>query len=175
MKTTTALLAALLLVCALGSAYALYTVSDRGDWPKNWPRELEPLRKQAKTFVGPTVPQRHYAIHFTRREEFESAWPHLLKVKSKGAPIFLVRGPNFFLSEHIKAGVIVHSPPPGQSRNPATPEAPIPGVTNPRVRWMNTTFLEVVVDDEIVTWKPTALPKSTTVIDERNQTGEKQP
>ena len=174
MKTTTALLVALLF-CALGPAYALYSVSDRGEWPQNWPRELEPLRKQARTLVGPEALQRHYAIRFTNRQEFKSAWSHLLKVKSKGALVFLVRGPNFFLGEHSKAGVVVHCPPLGQSQDPATPEAPIPGVTNPRERWMNTTYLEVVVDDDTVNWKHIALPKGTPVIDERYQTRGKQP
>jgi hypothetical protein len=44
-------------------------------------------------------PHRHYAIPFAKREEMESAWPHILKVKSKGAPVVIVRGPNFFLGE----------------------------------------------------------------------------
>ena len=85
-------------VLTLGStAYALYSVADTGTWPKTWPSELEPLRKQSRTLVGPTMAYQHFAMRFTAREEFESAWPHLLKVKSKGAPIFLVRGSNFFL------------------------------------------------------------------------------
>ena len=49
----------------------------------------------------------HYTIPFTKREEFEAAWPHLLKVKPKGAPILLVRGPSFWLKD---AGVCVHCP-----------------------------------------------------------------
>src|SRR5258707_2986918 len=92
MKRRTALLAAIAF-CAAGSAYAIYEVNDRGTWPQSWPKELEPLRKQARTLVGPEVLNRHYQIPFTKRSEFEAAWPHLLKVKSKGAPIILVRGP----------------------------------------------------------------------------------
>ena len=72
-------------------------MSEKGTWPKSWPKELEPLRKQSRTLVGPEALNRHYAIRFTKREELESAWPHILKVKSKGAPVILVRGPNFFL------------------------------------------------------------------------------
>src|SRR5687768_13316490 len=88
-------------LCAVSSvAYALYSVHDKGDWPKNWPAELEPLRKQAHTFVGPMTAHRHYAIPFTNRSQVELAWPHILKVKSKGAPIFLVRSPSFFLGEN---------------------------------------------------------------------------
>ncbi len=174
MKKTVALLAAMLF-CVLGPAYALYTVSEQGEWPKSWPRELDPLRKQARTMVGPMVPERHYAIRFTSRKEFESAWPYLLKVKTRAAPIFLIRSSYFFLSDHNKAGVIVHTPPLGQSKNPATPEAPIPGETNPRQRWAQTTVLEVMVDDDIIDWKHIALPKGTVVIDQRDQAKEKQP
>jgi hypothetical protein len=132
MKRTTVFLAAIAF-CAVSSAvYAEYSVADKGMWPESWPKELEPLRKQARTLVGPLVEQRHYEIPFTKREEFESAWPNLLKVKSKGAPIILVRGPKTDFMEVKPAGVLIHSPPPGQSDNPATPEAPIPAQTNER-------------------------------------------
>jgi hypothetical protein len=168
MHRTTALLAALL-VCAIGPAFALYSVIDKGTWPTSWPRELEPFRKQARTLVGPVALNRHYAIFFTKQKEFESAWPHILKVKTNGAPIFLVRGPNFFLGDHGRAGVVVHCPPLGQADIPGTPEAPIAGVTNPRERWMNTTYIDLVVDDDIVNVKRIALPKGAEVIDERGK------
>ena len=54
MKRRIALLAAIAF-CAAGSAYAIYEVYDRGAWPQSWPKELEPLRKQARTLVGPEV------------------------------------------------------------------------------------------------------------------------
>jgi hypothetical protein len=164
-------LAAVALAIICSTAYAAYSVSLTGDWPKSWPRELEPLRKQSMTFVGPTVPALHYAIRFSKRDEFESAWPHILKVKSKGAPLFLVRGPNFFLGEGSKAGVVVHVPPAGQIENPATPEAPIPGVTNLRMRWMNTTYIELVVDGAIVDLNRIPLPADTPIVDERFEHG----
>ena len=47
--------------------------------------------EQARTLEGPLRPLLNYAIPFTKREEFESAWPHLLKVKSPGAPIVCAR------------------------------------------------------------------------------------
>ena len=169
MKTRTAFLAtaAACVVCA--AAHAVYTGTDSGTWPKSWPRQLEPLRKQSRTLVGSMVDQRHYAIRFTRREEFEAAWPQLLKVKTKGAPVFLVRGPNFFLGEGVQAGVIVHSPPVGQSDNPNTPEAPIPGVKEARTRWMNTTYLDLVVDGDIIDPSRIRLPENAPIIDERTQ------
>jgi hypothetical protein len=172
MKRTIAFLAAIAF-CAVGPAYALYEFTDKGTWPKSWPKELEPLRKQSRTLVGPWVAQSHYVIPFTKREEFESAWPHLLKVKSKGSPIILVRGPKGDFFGFKPAGVLIHSPPPGQTDNPATPEAPIPGVTNVRERWMNTTFIELAVDGAIVDLNRIPLSADSPVIDERFKDGQK--
>lgn len=166
MKRLIALLAAATLWVAV-PAYALYDVMDRGDWPKTWPQALEALRDRARTLVGPEVANRHYAIPFAEREEFESAWQHLLKVKTKGAPVFLVRGPNFFLGDDAAVGVVVHCPPEGQHENPATPEGPIAGVAESRMRWMNTSYLELVVDGKIVDLNRIPLPADTPIIDER--------
>src|SRR5438132_171504 len=136
MKSNIAFCAAIAF-CAVSTVRADYSVTDKGTWPKSWPKELEPLRKQARTFEGPLAPHQHYAIPFTKREEFESAWPHLLKVKSKGAPIILLRKMTFF---QVKpAGVLIHSPPTGTDKR-ANPEEPIPGQSDVRTRWMNTTF-----------------------------------
>jgi len=171
MKKTVAVLFAIA-ICAVGSAYALYSVSNEGTWPKSWPKELEPLRKQSRTLEGPLAPNLHHAIRFANREEFESAWPQILKVKSKGAPVLLVRGPNFFLGEHAKTGVVVHCPPLGQASNPATPEAPIAGVTNVRERWMNATYIELVVDGEIVDLNRIPLPADSPIVDQRFKDGQ---
>lgn len=170
MNARIAILAAAAMFGLCSAAHALYSVNETGTWPKSWPRQLEPLRKQARTLVGPEVEQQHFAIRFSRREEFEAAWPHLLQVKTKGAPVFLVRGPSFFLGEGAQAGVIVHSPPAGQSKNPRTPEAPIPGVTEPRMRWMNTTYLEVVADGEVIDPNRIRIPAHTPLLDERSPT-----
>ena len=75
MNRRTALLATVALFAA-GSVHALYVVYDRGEWPQSWPKELEPLRKQSRTLEGPLVLYRHYLIPFTKREDFETAWPH---------------------------------------------------------------------------------------------------
>lgn len=166
MKRIVAYLAAIALFAA-GPAYALYEVSDKGEWPKSWPKELEPLRIKSRTFVGPQVQQSHYLIPFTNREDFESAWPHFLKVKSRGAPIILLRGPKTDFFEIKPAGILIHSPPAGQNENPATPEAPIPGVENLRVRWMNTTYIELVVDGKVVDLNRIPLPADTPIVDER--------
>jgi len=167
MKRTIGLLAAIVL-CLAGSVYALYEVNDRGEWPKSWPAELESLRAQARTLVGPMAPNRHYEIPFTDRQQFEAAWPYLLKVKSKGAPIILVRGPKTDFMEVKPAGVLIHSPPLENEKqiNPDR-EVPISGVTNVRERWMNTTFIELVVDGKIVDLNRIPLPADTPIVDER--------
>jgi hypothetical protein len=172
MNRTTVWLAAITTCLACSTAFALYSVGLSGDWPKNWPAEMEPLRKQARTLIGPMAAFRHYAVPFTNRHQFEAAWPHILKVKTKGAPVFLRHGPNFFLDQ-AKAGVVIHCPPEGQHKNPATPEAPIPGVTNPRERWVYTNYIELVVDGEIVDLNRIPLPADTPIIDERFKDSEK--
>ena len=152
MKRTPALLVAILF-CVAGPVYALYGVIDRGEWPTNWPEELEPLRKQARTLVGPEELDRHYAIPFTKRDQFESAWPHLLEVNINGAPLVLVRGANFFLGKDRKAGVVIHCPPLGKSNHPAR--------------------IELVVDGEIVDLNRIPLPDDTPILDERFKDREK--
>ena len=173
MKPTTIVLAAIAFFAACSAVQALYEVSDEGTWPKSWPVQLEPLRKHSTTLVGPMVAQSHYLIPFTKREDFEAAWPHLLKVKSKGAPIILVRGPRTDFFAIKPAGVLIHAPPAGQHDNPATPEAPIPGVDEVRMRWMNTTFIEPAVDGNIVDLNRIPLPPDTPIVDERFKEGDK--
>ena len=164
MNRRTAFLTAIALCTAAGSAYALYSVSDHGEWPKTWPVELEPIRKQACTFVGPQFDYRHYQIPFTKREEFEAAWPHFLKVKTKGAPIILVRGPKTDFFAIKPAGLLIYSPP--TDEKVTDPVETIPQ-DNPRSTWMNATFFELVVDGDIVDLNRIALPADTPIIDER--------
>ena len=158
MKRTIAILAALTR-CAASSVYALYLVNDEGQWPKDWPKELEPLRKQSRTLVGPEVQYQHYAIPFTKRDEFESAWPQLLKVKTTGAPIVLKRGPSFWLGDKSTAGVCIHTPPAG--------EAPIPDGKAVNGNWEQTIYIELIVDGNIVDLNRIPLPADTPIIDER--------
>jgi hypothetical protein len=173
MKRAAAFLAAIAVCAACSAVYAIYGISNEGTWPKSWPKELEPLRRQARTLEGPEPANLHYEIPFTNREEFESAWPHLLKVKSKGAPIILVRAPETDFMEIKPAGVLIHSPPLGQKDNPATPEVPIPAQDNPRATWTYTTFIELVVDGNIVDLNRIPLPADTPIIDERFKDGQK--
>lgn len=169
MKRVTLFLVAIAL-CAVCPAYAVYSVAEKGTWPKSWPVELDPLRKQSRTLVGPMFDQQHFQIPFTKRTEFESAWPHIIKVKSNGAPIILVLGPKTDFMEIKPAGILIHSPPVGTDKR-KNPETPIPGQPNVRVRWMNTTYIELVVDGEIVDLNRISLPEDTPIIDERFKDG----
>jgi hypothetical protein len=159
MNRATVCLAAIACFALSSAAYADYLVQDKGTWPESWPQELEPLRGQARTLEGPLVPLLHYAIPFTKREEFESAWPHLLKVKSPGAPIVLRRGPSFWLGSETSAGVCVHTPPAG--------EKPIADAKNVGGHWQKTIYIELIVDGDIVDLNRISLPPDTPIIDER--------
>lgn len=64
------------------AASAFMTFVDVGGWPKTWPGELEEFRDQAWTLDGPVVTQRYY-IAFESREEFERAWPVLLRTRPR--------------------------------------------------------------------------------------------
>jgi len=175
MKTTIAFIAAIAF-CAAGPVFAIYEFQDKGTWPESWPKELEPLRKQARTLEGPEVLLRHYEIPFTGRDAFEAAWPYLLKVKSKGAPIILVRGPKTDFFEVKPAGVLIHTPPLQTDRR-TNPEEPLAGDwgTNVRERWMWTTFIELAVDGHIVDLNRIPLPADTPIIDERFKDGRNTP
>ena len=95
--------------------------------------------------------QRSYHIAFANRKEFESAWPHILKLKSKGAPVTLLRGPHVYVwtarpPKSKTAGVIIRC---GQSKG-------------------NVIGIELVVDGEIVNMnRIMSLPPDTPIIDKR--------
>ncbi len=161
MKRAVAVLLAVLLLGGV-SAHALWSVSDVGRWPETWPKELEPLRKQAKSYTGSSVNRTFHEIQFKSREEFEAAWPHLLKVKDANAPIFLSRGPVKYLGP-VKSGVRVW-----MGLNVSKPvKSPLAGVKNDRARWMYATHIELIVDGMIVDLNRIKLPADTPIVDER--------
>ncbi len=163
MKLAIAIVAALTL-CAASSAYALYVVYDTGIWPDTWPKELEPLRKQARSSEGPKMPQRQYEIPFAQREEFEAAWPHLLKVKTPGCPLIVLKGSIGQGGKSMTAGVCVHTP-------PVTEQSIVPGkadAAKPHGSWRTTaTYIQLIVDGTIVDLNRIPLPADTPIIDER--------
>ena len=137
-------------------AWADITVQDKGAWPKSWPAELEPLRKQSRTTEGPLGNFRYYAIRFTTREEFEAAWPHLLKVKGKDTYLVLTRGANVHLGDEAKAGVVFHGPP---LDNPAAADK--------GREQKHPSAINLVVDGEIIDLNRIPLPPDTPISDQR--------
>ncbi len=90
-----ALPVALLALASL--CFGIVITSNTGDWPKSWPKELERYRKQSKSLaVAHGIQENVHEIRFHKREEFERAWPHILKLKSKGAPLILQRSPSTY-------------------------------------------------------------------------------
>ena len=90
MKRIVVIVAMLLVLFASWEARALIIPSDEGKWPTSWPKELESLRKRAKTLDVATGTQEHiYTIPFETREEFEKFWPILMKLRTPGSPLTL--------------------------------------------------------------------------------------
>jgi hypothetical protein len=76
----------LLLASSFQQCLALVGSEGRGSWPNDWPAELEPFRKQARTLMVATASQENiYEIQFSDRADFERAWPGVVKVMSKGS------------------------------------------------------------------------------------------
>jgi hypothetical protein len=70
--------------------FALVSIEGSGKWPADWPKELEPFRKQAKTISVATGSQEDvFEISFRSREQFEKIWPVIQTLKSDGAPLTL--------------------------------------------------------------------------------------
>jgi hypothetical protein len=171
MKPATGLVAVVVFsaACSVYATYIAYDgrAYDQGAWPESWPKELEPLRTQSRTIESGLLELPTHVISFTNRRGFESAWPHVLKVKGKGAPLVLLRGPvNHWHFGKIRAGVLIQSPPRGTA-DAVDREAPIPGATDLRMRWMWTNYIELVVDGKLVDLNRIPLPADTPIIDER--------
>jgi len=162
MKKTIAVLAAIA-CCAAACAYAEFSCWDTGTWPPSWPRELEPLRKQSRSIQGGKFDLIAHHLPFGNREEFESAWPHLLAMKTPGAPIVLVRSPSsHWHFGETAAGVFLNCPP-----DSIAAAGPNLDATDFTYRWMRTTYLELVVDGQIVDLNRIGLPPDTPIIDRR--------
>lgn len=148
----------LLILASVNGVQADYLVTKEGAWPNDWPKAMESLRQDARTFEGPMQPLLHHAITFSDRNKFESVWPVILKLKSQGAPIILKRGFNFWIGDHGVAGVCIHTPPAKQ--------IPISGI-QASGRWENTNYIELIVDGEIVDLNRIIIPADTPIIDQR--------
>ena len=169
MKRFAGILATLAFVIVASHLHAEVTIENKGRWPVTWPKELEPLRETSRTIEGPLAGFLRYEIPFSERDAFESAWSHLLKVRSPEYPITLIRSPytgtGATKGSSMKAGVLINSFPFASSTaDPATSDAP-EKATAPKST--NTTVIVLVVDGEVVDLNRIPLPKNTYIQDER--------
>ena len=143
---------------------SVYSMRQGGAWPDDWPKELATFRGltdkglRSWTFQRPGEPLVHYGIKFLTREEFETAWPHLLKVKSKGAPIILRSGPSLWLAGAWH-GVCIHTPAKGKR--------PLSEQELKESPWKATNYLELIVDGKIIDFDRMDVPVDTPIIDKR--------
>jgi len=147
--------------------FADYIVTDRGIWPDSWPKQLDPLRKQSSTLQGSELNLMFYEIPFAKRAEFESAWPHILTVKSQHAPLVLLSSPDKRFGDSIAAGVRIQSPP--QTGNRVTPSAPDDTTKARELPLWAQTVIELIVDGDIVDLNRIPLPADTPIIDKRSR------
>ena len=76
-------------------SFASVIIWREGKWPGPWPKPLEPYRQQTTTIdVSGDIEETVFEIEFEKRDDFEKAWPEILKLKSKGAPLILEKGPS---------------------------------------------------------------------------------
>ncbi|MCC6794255.1 MAG: hypothetical protein IT366_03995 [Candidatus Hydrogenedentes bacterium] len=82
--------------------------------PDSWPAELQTFNDRTKVRgVSHGIQETDYEILFYSAEEFEKAWPHILSLKSKGAPLILDKGPSYYAvsGSTLKTGVRILCPP----------------------------------------------------------------
>jgi len=144
--------------------FAMYSVADRGMWPDSWPKPLDRLRAQARTLDHGDFTV--YEIPFTERAEFESAWPHILTVKSEHAPLVLLSSPDKSLGDSIAAGVRIRCPPTGRRVTLQGANYP-PGSKSAIAEWWAFDRIELIVDGDIVDLNRIPLPADAPIIDKR--------
>jgi hypothetical protein len=176
--------------------FASARIVDFGTWPEGWPKELEPLRKNARTFsLRAGIQEAIYEIRFKDRETFERYWPILIGLKSKGAPLTLKKivsekpKQEIWLPDEIPAVRIFATP--GGNGPPWPDSARMPDgrlseyVVQKEIdgekTWIPATpgkdfkgflfrariDLEVVVDGKIIDLNRIRIPSDTPIIDNR--------
>ncbi|MCA9095897.1 MAG: hypothetical protein KDA68_20600 [Planctomycetaceae bacterium] len=137
---------------------------------------MEPFRTQSSTRLSGIAQFLTYEIPFENRADFEAVWPHLLKIKTQGAPVCLVKHSTPGLRGDIRAGVYVWCPPSerGELNMKRVVEAVPNGAKREQYRG-SMIFLGLVVDGEIVDLNRVEMPKETPIIDMRFKVVEKKP
>jgi hypothetical protein len=88
------LILAICISVGAAASHAYIVHSSRGNWPADWPVELDPFRQRATTdwyglFLGNATA---YTIPFHDRTEFERLWPVILRLRTPGAPLVVKSG-----------------------------------------------------------------------------------
>ena len=97
------------------AAFAMVAIQWRGTFPKSWPQELDAFRNEARTlWIGNGIQETVYEIQFDTRDEFQKAWPYIISLKSKGAPVILEKSPSTFHERPLTAGVRILWPAGGE-------------------------------------------------------------
>jgi hypothetical protein len=162
-----AIICVAILFCGIGTAHAMSSGGPGGRWPASWPKELDPLRKQSWSWIDGIVGWASFDIPFNTREEFEAAWPHILKVRTTGGPITLMRGPHVRVKIQQNAGVRirVHASPALETELNLAGK-PMAFTTPPNGK-LPTVTLYLIVDGQIVDLNRIPFPADTPIVDER--------
>ncbi len=193
-KKSAILLLVVMTVLLSSLCFALVMISSTGTWPDSWPKELGPYRKQARTLgVAHGIQETVHEIPFDNREDFEKAWPHILTLKSPGAPLILENSPSSYgvSGSTTEAGVRILCPVGGVTGTPGgkrpwpdylkseSGELPeyvskengkwIPAKRSKRVGFLNRARVDIVLitDGKIVDLNRIPLPPDTPIIDNR--------
>jgi hypothetical protein len=157
------LLTCLAFMVSSSAAFAITMVSIEGTWPQSWPKELEPLRKDARTYVVANgLVENIHEIHFKDRDVFERAWLILVALKSKGGTLTLckvegTRPKQEILFSNDVPSIRIYSPPSGLIGKPVI-GPPWP----PTALLPNGELSEYVTNREIngeKTWIPATIEK----------------
>jgi hypothetical protein len=184
---------AVLAVLLASAAVGLVMTRNGPQFPASWPEELKPYSAQATLQQVATGTQEDvYEIPFTSPAEFEKAWPYLLKLKSKGAPLILESSPSTFAAgSPMSAGVKVLWPAAvtteGLTAGPPWPEsvlsasgelpeyvvaqngkrAPLSETNGGGFHFRARVDIVLVVDGKIVDLNRIKLPADTPIVDHR--------
>jgi hypothetical protein len=113
--------------------WALVETANTGQWPADWPEELEPFRERAQTIgVATGLQMNIYQISCETHEEFQSIWPTILGLKSRGGTLTLYyagsEAPGWPSCSNEEACVRIFAPAGGITRS-----RPPEGVPEPEV------------------------------------------
>lgn len=152
------------------SAFAHIEYRAGGNWPKNWPEELEVLRPQSKTGYasGATPEATYYEIPFNVREDFEKAWPAIVRLTSKESTLILCSP-----GESAVAQVTIRCPAGAKYKRLGSGEYVISERPSP-LQPEHQTQVDVIlaIDGKVIDLNRIRFPDNIRVIDYRNLVGD---